>query len=203
MCSKILMATHNQGKVKELQVLLENLPVQMLTLQDYPELLEIEEKGTTFKENAIQKAQAAAEFSGLLTLADDSGLEVDALEGQPGVYSARFAGEPCHDQRNNLKLLQLLQTVTPDQRTARFRCVMALVTPQGQIYTTEGRCEGVILQHSRGKGGFGYDPLFYLPEFGKTMAELTLAEKNKVSHRAQALQAMVPYLISTIKLGIE
>ena len=194
MISKLFMATHNQGKAAELRNLLADLPVQILTLADFPDEFVIEETGTTFLENALQKAKAAAEFFGLPTLADDSGLEVDALQGQPGVYSARFAGEPCDDQRNNLKLLQLMQGIPTAQRTASFVSVIAFVTPQGQVFTTEGRCEGIILESLRGTGGFGYDPLFYLPELGKTMAELTLAEKNTVSHRAKALKAMVSEL---------
>lgn len=194
MISKLLMATHNQGKAAELRNLLADLPVQILTLADFPDEFVIEETGTTFLENALQKAKAAAEFFGLPTLADDSGLEVDALQGQPGVYSARFAGEPCDDQRNNLKLLQLMQGIPTAQRTASFVSVIAFVTPQGQVFTTEGHCEGIILESLRGTGGFGYDPLFYLPELGKTMAELTLAEKNTVSHRAKALKAMVSEL---------
>jgi len=194
MISKLLMATHNQGKATELRDLLANLPLQILTLADFPEASVIEETGSTFLENALQKAKAAAEFSGLPILADDSGLEVDALQGQPGVYSARFAGEPGNDQQNNLKLLQLMQGSSPAQRMARFVSVIVLVLPQGQVYTTEGRCEGIILDCFRGTSGFGYDPLFYLPELGKTMAELTLEEKNMVSHRAKALMAMVPRL---------
>lgn len=199
MISKILMATHNQGKVTELKGLLEDFPVRIHTLEDFPALPEIEEKGATFQENAIQKAKIAAEFTGLITLADDSGLEVDALQGQPGVYSARFAGAPCNDQKNNQKLLRLLQAVPPVQRTASFVCVIALASPAGEIYTCEGRCKGVILGKPKGTSGFGYDPLFYLPELGKTMAELTLEEKNSVSHRAKALKAMIARLKRTIQ----
>lgn len=194
MVSKIVMATRNKGKVEELRKLLENLPVEIYTLQDFPDLPEIEETGATFLENALQKARMAAEFTQFISLADDSGLEVDALGGQPGVYSARFAGEPCDDYNNNLKLLALLQKTPSEQRTARFLSVLALVTPDGLKYTAEGRCEGIILEQLRGTGGFGYDPLFYLPVFGKTMAELTLEEKNAVSHRGKALKAIAPLL---------
>jgi len=194
MLSKLLMATHNQGKATELRDLLANFPIQILTLADFPEVSALEETGTTFLENALQKANAAAEISGLPTLADDSGLKVDALQGQPGVYSARFAGEPGNDEQNNLKLLQLMEGILPAQRTARFVSVIVLVLPQGQVYSTEGHCEGLILESLRGTGGFGYDPLFYVPELGKTMAELTLEEKNMVSHRAKALKRMVPQL---------
>jgi XTP/dITP diphosphohydrolase len=194
MFSKILMATHNRGKATELKNLLEELPIRILTLEDYPDKPIVEEKGTSFLENALQKAKEAVEFSGLISLADDSGLEVDALGGQPGVYSARFAGEPCDYQKNNLKLLRFLQGIPLPQRTARFVSVIALITPEGQVYTAEGRCEGVILEELRGTGGFGYDPLFYLPSWGKTMAELTLEEKNMVSHRCKALRKIAPLL---------
>ena len=194
MVSKIVMATRNQGKVEELRKLLEDVPVQIYTLQDFPHLPEIPETGTTFRENALQKAGKAAELTQLISLADDSGLAVDALGGQPGVYSARFAGEPSHAENNNLKLLKLLQKTPFAQRTARFLSVIAIATPDGQTYTAEGCCEGIILEQLRGTGGFGYDPLFYLPVFGKTMAELTLEEKNAVSHRGKALQTIAPFL---------
>jgi XTP/dITP diphosphohydrolase len=194
MTFKVFMATHNRGKVAELKSLLEDVSIQVLTLEDFPSLAEIEETGTTFLENALQKAKMAAEASGYISLGDDSGLVVDALGGQPGVYSARFAGESCNDQENNLKLLRLLKGVPFSQRTARFVSVIALVTPQGQVYTAAGRCEGIILEKLRGTGGFGYDPLFYLPELGKTMAELTLAEKNMVSHRGKAWREIIPFL---------
>jgi XTP/dITP diphosphohydrolase len=194
MTFKIFMATHNRGKVAELKSLLEDVPIRVLTLEDFPNLSEIEETGKTFLENALQKAKLAAEFSGCLSLADDSGLEVDALGGQPGIYSARFAGECCIDRENNLKLLRLLKGIPFSERTARFVSVIALVTPQGQVYTAAGRCEGIILEKLQGTGGFGYDPLFYLPELDKTMAELTLAEKNKVSHRGKAWREIIPFL---------
>ncbi|HHY06540.1 MAG TPA: XTP/dITP diphosphatase [Clostridia bacterium] len=194
MTFKVLMATHNRGKVAELKSLLPGLPIQVFTLADFPALSVMEETGITFLENAVQKAKIAAEFSGYPSLADDSGLVVDVLGGQPGVHSARFAGEPGNDQANNLKLLRLLKGIPFSQRTARFISVIAFVTPQGQVYTAEGRCEGIILDKLQGTGGFGYDPLFYLSELGKTMAELTLAEKNKISHRGKAWREIVPFL---------
>ena len=194
MTFKVLMATHNRGKVAELKSLLPGLPIQVFTLADFPALSVMEETGITFLENAVQKAKIAAKFSGYPALADDSGLVVDALGGQPGVHSARFAGEPGNDQANNLKLLRLLKGIPFSQRTARFISVIAFVTPQGQVYTAEGQCEGIIIDKLQGTGGFGYDPLFYLPELGKTMAELTLAEKNKISHRGKAWREIVPFL---------
>lgn len=194
----LLMATRNKGKVQELAELLEDLSVQILTLADFPHLGEVEETGQTFSENAAIKARYAATETGLITLSDDSGLEVDALNGKPGVYSARFAGEPSDDQRNNEKLLAMLQGVPAEQRTARFVCAMAVVLPRRgalpEIFYTTGSCSGVILEEQRGKGGFGYDPLFYVPQLKKTFAELTLEEKNLISHRGQALREMVQIL---------
>lgn len=203
MISKILLATHNKGKATELKDLLKDVPIQILTLDDWPEQPVVDEKGRTFSENALQKAKAAVKFSGLISLADDSGLEVDALGGHPGVYSARFVGEFCTDLQNNLKLLQLLQEIPFAQRTARFVCAIALSTPEGQVYTAQGQCGGVILEELRGTGGFGYDPLFYLPKLGKTMAELTLEEKNMVSHRSKAWRAIVPILQGILPQGRE
>lgn len=201
MVSKLVMATHNKGKVQELRKLLENFPVEIYTLEDFPDLPEIEETGATFLANALRKAKLAAEFTHYISLADDSGLEVEALGGQPGVHSARFAGVSCNDRNNNLKLLKLLQKTPAIQRTARFRSVIALVTPDGLTYSAEGCCAGVILEELRGTGGFGYDPLFYLPKFGKTMAELTMEEKNLVSHRGKALKAIAPLLRELLKNG--
>lgn len=130
----------------------------------------------------------------MIALADDSGLEVDALDGAPGVYSARYAGEPKDDERNNDKLLHRLETTSDDKRTARFRCALVMATPFGKEYLTEGAVEGQILRQRRGQDGFGYDPIFYLPEYARTMAELTMTEKNKLSHRAQAFRKVIPIL---------
>jgi XTP/dITP diphosphohydrolase len=193
---QILLATNNKGKVKELAELLKDEPVQILSLADKPEIKDIEENGKTFAENALVKARTACKLAKMITLADDSGLEVDALDGAPGVYSARYAGEPKNDQRNNEKLLADLQNIAEPEphRTARFRCCLAIVTPEGEEALTEGTVEGKILFEPRGSGGFGYDPLFYLPAYGKTMAELEIEEKNKISHRAQAFRKAVPIL---------
>lgn len=190
----ILLATNNQGKVQELVRLLGDLPFNVRSLRDFPEVGEIEEDGESFAENALIKARAGAGATGLLTLADDSGLEVDVLEGEPGVRSARFAGEPKDDSRNNAKLLELLQDIPLNRRTARFKSVIALVTPEGEEHLTEGTCEGLIGLQPRGQGGFGYDPLFYVPEYDKTFAELSLEEKNAISHRGKALRAAAAML---------
>ena len=191
---KILLATQNLGKVRELRDLLVDEEIEVLSLQDIPDWEDVEENGVTFADNAALKAREAVRRTGLIALADDSGLEVDALEGAPGVYSARYAGEPKDDERNNNKLLQLLETIPEDKRTARFRCALVMATPFGEEYLTEGAVEGRILTQRRGLDGFGYDPVFYLPEYARTMAELTLAEKNKLSHRAQAFRQVIPIL---------
>lgn len=186
--TKLLLASKNQGKLEELKVLLQEYPLEVISLEEYPELPETIEDGKTFEENAIKKAWEKAKQTGLLTIADDSGLEVEALGNKPGVYSARFAGEPKSDKRNNQKLLSLLKGIPLEERKARFVSVIAIATPEKKIYTVEGTCEGRILFEEKGAGGFGYDPLFYFPDLNKTFAELTLSEKNKVSHRGKALR---------------
>ena len=191
---KIILATQNQGKLRELQELLAGEAIEVLSLRDLDDWEEVEETGVTFADNATLKARVAAEKTGLIALADDSGLEVDALQGAPGVYSARFAGEPKDDERNNDKLLQQLEGIADDQRTARFRCALAVITPEGDEFLTEGTVEGQILRERRGQDGFGYDPIFYVPEYGRTMAELTLTEKNSLSHRAQAFRKVIPII---------
>ncbi|MEW6183366.1 MAG: XTP/dITP diphosphatase [Bacillota bacterium] len=184
---RLVAATTNQGKLREIEAILAPLNWEIVSPQFYPGFPEIEEHGTTFEANAVEKALATAAFTGETALADDSGLEVDYLGGAPGVYSARFAGEPKDDAANNNKLLGLLDGVPREQRAARFRCVIAVAFPEGGVVTADGRCEGFILTELRGAGGFGYDPLFYLPEFDKTFAELPPEVKNRVSHRARAL----------------
>jgi len=184
---KLVIATSNLGKLAEYRELLAGLPYTVLSLHDYPEVGEIKETGSTFWENAAIKAELVAAHTGELTLADDSGLEVDALGGLPGVYSARFAGPAATDADNNAKLLKELKGIFPAQRTARFRAVVALAYPGEKTLFAEGVCEGIILEKPLGTGGFGYDPLFFLPELGVTFAQLAAAEKNKISHRALAL----------------
>lgn len=186
--TRILMATRNKGKMIELRENLKNLQLEIITLDDIKDMPLLEENGETFLENAVSKAQTASKISGLITMADDSGLEVDALDGRPGVYSARFAGEPSDDRKNNQKMLQLMKGLPFEKRTARFVCAIAIAFPDGRIYSAEGKCEGIILEESRGTGGFGYDPLFYIPGMEKTFAELNMDEKNAISHRGKALR---------------
>ena len=168
--------------------ILQDAEWEVLTLEDFPYLPEVIEDGETFADNAVKKAVAVAEATGELSLADDSGLEVDFLGGKPGVYSARFAGEPCDDHENNKKLLELLQGVPDEDRTARFRCVIAVAHPRGEVRLAEGVCEGKIAFYPRGEGGFGYDPLFIPTGYDKTFAEISPEEKNSISHRGKALQ---------------
>ncbi len=185
---KLLVATHNQGKVREYRELLVELPLEVTYLDAEGITLEVDETGTTFEENAVLKATTYAEVSGLWTWADDSGLQVDALGGAPGVYSARYAGEGATDADRYRKLLDALTGVSWDQRTARFRCTVALATPGGQVRTADGACEGIIAFGPAGENGFGYDPVFYMPEQNATMAQLPSELKNQVSHRARASQ---------------
>ncbi len=185
--ARLVLATRNEGKVREMAALLAPLGVEVVSLSSYPEIEEIPEEGDTFEANALTKARMVAARTGQLALADDSGLEVDVLDGAPGVHSARFAGEPRDDGRNNEKLLRLLEGVPWDKRRARFRCVIALVTAEGTERLTEGTCEGFIGYEPRGTKGFGYDPLFYVPEYDMTFGELDLATKNRISHRGRAL----------------
>ena len=185
---KLLIASSNRGKIEEIKKIISDLPFNITGMGKYPELKKVNEDGDSFTANALKKARQRADETGLLTLADDSGLEVEYLEGKPGIYSARFAGPDASDKDNNRELLQLLKGVPPDKRRARFKCVIAIVDPLfKREFTVDGICEGRILKEPRGSNGFGYDPLLFIPQFGKTMAELTMAEKNKISHRANAL----------------
>ena len=185
----LLIATHNQGKLREYRALLADLPLKVVNLDEAGVDFDVDETGTTFAENALLKARAYAAATGLLTWADDSGLEVDALDGAPGVYSARYAGPDATDEDRYRKLLHTLAAQPDAPRTARFRCVVALVTPDGAAYTTDGICPGVIIDEPRGSHGFGYDPVFLLPDLGQTMAELPPATKNRISHRGRAAAA--------------
>ena len=191
---KLLLATGNPGKARELAELLKGVPFEMVSLRDLDLPTDIDEPADTFEGNAIIKAEAYARMSGLLTLADDSGLEIDALNGQPGVHSKRFAGEDATDEDRVQIVLQKLDGVPREQRTARYRCVLAIAEPGIDTVTCEGICSGIINRELRGTGGFGYDPVFYLPEYDKTVAELSLEEKNQVSHRARAAQQAVAFL---------
>jgi XTP/dITP diphosphohydrolase len=187
---EIVVATENPGKLREIKDALQGMAIEILSLEDLSPMLPLEEGGRTFRENALKKARVVAKLTGRLTIADDSGLEVDRLQGMPGVRSARFAGEGASDAENNRKLLQLMEGVPSSQRGATFRCVIAVVSPEGKETWVEGVCRGVIVDTERGRQGFGYDPLFLLPEIGKTLAELPLEAKNRVSHRGRALAAL-------------
>ncbi|MCX5780808.1 MAG: XTP/dITP diphosphatase [Firmicutes bacterium] len=194
MAIKLLIATRNKHKKNELEAILAGWEVQVLSLDDIPEIPEVVEDGATFAENAAKKARTTADLSGYVTLADDSGLEVDALGGAPSIFSARFGGPEADDATNNLKLLYLLRDIGPDQRTARFVCVIAVAIPGGEVHTVQGVCEGHIADCGQGQGGFGYDPLFIPQGFSLTFAQLSEAEKNQISHRGQALLQALPYL---------
>lgn len=192
---KLVLATSNQGKIRELKAMLEaaGQTWEVLGLSDFPGYEAPEENGATFRENAALKAVAAAAYTGLPCLADDSGLCVDALEGRPGVRSARYAGEGHSDAANIQKLLQELREVPEEKRTAHFACALCLADPAGVLFECEGRCQGRIARECRGDRGFGYDPVFLLPD-GRTMAELQPEEKNAISHRGRAYEQVLPRL---------
>jgi XTP/dITP diphosphohydrolase len=191
---ELVVATRNRGKLKEIQALLSGIVENVRCAADFPDLADIIEDGDTFQANALKKAREAMLHTGLPALADDSGLVVDVLDGRPGVYSARFAGEGAGDAANNVRLLEELAAVPPGQRQAAFVCQLAFVTPQGEEQFFDGRIGGSILTAPRGEGGFGYDPLFLVDGYERTMAELGVSEKNAISHRGQALQEFRTFL---------
>jgi len=191
---KLLLATNNRGKVAEMQALLAGLPIELVTPASIGLELDVPENGETYAENATVKAEAFARASGLVSLADDSGLEVDALDGRPGLHSHRFAPEPDATDADRRRHLLLRLGGKPRPWTARFRATVAVAAPgQGTRHAT-GTCEGEIIPEERGSNGFGYDPLFFIPEFSRTMAELTMNEKNRLSHRARAVNNAIPIL---------
>ncbi len=194
----LVLATRNRGKVAELKAMLKSKGVKVTSLEDHPEIPEIEEDGKTFLENARKKAYAVAKATGCITLADDSGLVVKALGGAPGVNSARYAGKQGDYAANNEKLLKEMRYVPDGKRQAAFVCTMVLADPGGMEWHVEGRCEGVITREYKGTGGFGFDPLFFVPEEGATMAELPMDRKNAISHRGKALQKMYEILIDLL-----
>ena len=196
---KLLIATHNPGKMREFEAIFNHLAVEYLTLNDVGITESIPETGDSYAANALLKATAACQAAGLLTLADDSGLEVDALGGRPGLYAARYAGPNAANADRWAKLLAELGETPQAERTARFRCAIALAHPSGETRVVEGVCEGQIAFALAGTGGFGYDPLFYMPEFGCTMAELDEAIKNQVSHRARAAQKAKPIILKWLQ----
>jgi XTP/dITP diphosphohydrolase len=196
--SRLFLATYNRGKVEEIQALLKDLDLELVTPDELDLHIRVEENGRSYAENAALKGLAWAHAAGLLTMADDSGLEVDALDGLPGLHSARYAPQPgATDADRRAYLLEQLQGKAPPW-TAYFRCIIALVTPAGEVRFTEGVCHGEIVPLERGQNGFGYDPIFLLPKLGRTMAELGMEEKNRLSHRGRAVIAAQPLLVEML-----
>lgn len=195
---QIILATNNKKKIEEIRAILNGMPVDLHTTLEFPGIQDVVEDKETFVENALKKAREIHAVTGMTALADDSGLEVDALDGRPGVYSARYAGEGHPYAENNAKVLSELKDVPNTKRTARFHCVLAFVgqNAPGQYFENifDGACEGFINHEPQGQFGFGYDPIFFIPEFGKTMAELDAETKNKISHRGRALEKFKEYL---------
>lgn len=191
---QMIIATKNKGKAREFEQLFSRFGITVKTLLDVPELPDVEETGSTFEENAILKAEAISKQLNAFVVADDSGLIIDALDGRPGVYSARYAGLQKDDEANIDKVLDEMQDVKDAERTARFYCALALARPGFKTLIVHGTSEGIILRERRGDAGFGYDPIFYVPDQGKTMAEMAADEKNGLSHRAAALRNLEPYI---------
>jgi XTP/dITP diphosphohydrolase len=202
MVKEIIIATKNKGKVKDFEVLFNERGYQVSSLLDFPEISDVEETGSTFVENAILKAEEIAEALNKMVIADDSGLSIDALDGRPGVYSARYAGEEKSDRNNIEKVLEELEGVPTETRTARFHCALALAIPNEKTLIVEGTCEGMITEKPEGENGFGYDPIFFVKEQNKTMAQLTSAEKSKISHRANALKKLEQIIDDVFREGI-
>ena len=187
---KLVFATGNEGKMKEIREILKELDLEICSLKEAGIQMDAEENGTTFEENALIKARAAAAHTDAIVMADDSGLEIDYLGGEPGVYSARYLGEDTSYRIKNQNLIDRLEGVPDEKRTARFVCVIAAVLPDGRTLTSRGTIEGIIGREERGGGGFGYDPIFFLPEYGCSTAELSMEQKNEISHRGKALREM-------------
>ncbi len=194
----LVLATNNDDKIKEIKYLLEDLPVTIFSRSDFLEFPDVEETGQTLKENALLKAKAVAEYCDMPALADDTGLEVDALDGAPGIYSARYAGDNVSYADNVNKLIKEMKDVPQEKRTARFRCVIAIDWNDGNVETVEGLCEGFIAEDIQGDQGFGYDPVFYYPPKDKRFSQMTIEEKNMVSHRGLALQNMVGLIMEKV-----
>ncbi|WP_144462793.1 XTP/dITP diphosphatase [Siminovitchia fortis] len=190
----VIIATKNKGKAKEFERLFSKYGMEVKTLIDFPDVPDIEETGETFEENAIIKAEAIAKLANSFVVADDSGLVIDALGGRPGVYSARYAGAEKNDEDNIDKVLSEMEAVNEEERTARFYCALAVAGPDFETITVNGTCEGIILNERRGSEGFGYDPIFFVPSEGKTMAEMSPERKNELSHRAAAMKNLEPYI---------
>ena len=196
---KIIFATKNQGKVREIKQILADMPFEVVSLKDEGIDVDVIEDGTTFEENAVKKAVEIMKLTGEICMSDDSGLEIDYLDKAPGVYSARFLGEDTPYEIKNKKVLEMLSGVPEAKRTARYISVIATAFPDGRVITTMGTLEGIIGYKAKGENGFGYDPIFFLPEYGKTTAELAPEFKNEISHRGKALEAMKERLKDIIK----
>lgn len=196
---RIVFATKNEGKVREITEMLDATDIELVSLNHFQSLPDIVEDGQTYLENALKKAKIISEFTGETVLADDSGLEVEALEGEPGVYSARYAGEGASDEANNAKLLSKLKDVAIEKRNASFLCALVLYSPDGRYQAFEARWDGRIIDERRGTNGFGYDPIFLWPQLNKTAAELPPDIKNRVSHRGQAFAKLKSYLCESSK----
>ena len=192
---KIVLATHNRDKCAEMAAILSDYPIDLLTLENFPEIDEIIEDGNTLEENALIKARTVYKMTNIPAWADDTGLEVDALNGEPGIYSARYAGEYCNYSDNVIKLLKNMEKIPANKRTARFQTVIAFVGDKMEL-VSEGIVEGKITTEPKGVGGFGYDPVFYVPITGKTFSEMSMTEKNQISHRGKAIQNMLKLLLS-------
>jgi len=196
---EVVIATRNPGKLREIQEILAPLGLKVLSLREFPEIPEILEDGQTFEENAVKKAAAVAHQTGRVAIADDSGLTVNALQGRPGVFSSRYAGEKATDEDRYRKLLKDMAGVPEGQREAAFICAVALASPNGRVEVVKGECRGAIALAPKGSHGFGYDPIFFLPQLGKTMAELEPEVKNQISHRARALEKLKSILPKFLK----
>jgi XTP/dITP diphosphohydrolase len=193
----IVLATRNRKKIEEIKKIFSTMkmPILLYTLDDFPGYQGVKEDGKTFKENAIKKASHVSKYTGMVAIADDSGLEVDALDGAPGILSARYAGESADDRANIDRLLKEMKNIPSDKRGARFTCCIAIAFPDGEIKTFNGYIKGRIGMEPRGENGFGYDPIFYPEDYNKTFAEMSDTEKNAISHRARALRALQEYLL--------
>ena len=196
----IIFATKNKGKIREINEILADMNVNVVSMEEAGITIDVVEDGKTFEENSMKKAVQVMEISGKITLADDSGLEIDYLNGEPGVYSARYLGEDTSYRIKNQNLIDRLEGVPDEKRTARFVCVIAAVLPDGGVLTARGTVEGIIGTEERGQGGFGYDPIFYLPEYGCSTAELSMEQKNEISHRGKALREMKEKLRGALAL---
>jgi XTP/dITP diphosphohydrolase len=197
--NEVIIATKNRGKAREFEDIFRSRGYEIRTLLDYPEIADIDETGNTFEENAILKAEAVSATLNKLVISDDSGLVIDSLDGRPGIFSARYAGEQKNDEANIDKVLEEMSEILQSERTARFYCALALAAPGQKTLTVFGTCEGKILGERRGTNGFGYDPIFFVSEKGISMAELSSAEKNQISHRANAIQKLDKILDSFLE----